>query len=235
MAGKTCKNMGKNMEKTKEVNGLTLVFDEDINQFVLPEKSTLQVRLVYDFTDNKFVEFIMPGNGGSENTISIVEKSVENSEFKYTERVYLKKIPKQIQADIEHQKMLFKKQLIISANGLFTLTVICLGISIIWFFVNLAFNIGPIVSSITAGAAGAFQEIGVLLSWLIGGIMALFVVTKLLPLLFAAKIPRSTDHEEAENEQQIGDKNVTNIYVNNAKNVTGGVSNAQDYINQRNV
>ncbi len=231
MAGKTCKNM----EKIKEVNGLKLVYDEDINQFILPEKSTLYIRTVYDFSQNKFVEFVLPGNGTEEETVSILEKSVENLDFKYTERVYLKRIPVQIKTDIENQKMLFKKQLIVSANGLFTLTAICLAISVIWFFINLLINMGPIIAAVTNGAASAFQDIGVVLSWLIGAIMALFVITKLLPLLFAVKVPKATDYEDAEGEQQSGDKNVTNIYVNNAKNVTGGVGNAQDYINQRKV
>jgi hypothetical protein len=230
--------------QTKTVNGLTLVFDPDLNKFVLPVETKSGKRILYDDATNQFIEVLI-ANGG----FMYHERTASGDGIDLTERVFVSAngsnpklaIDAITPESIASEKLKFQKQIIDAANGVVPFLYIGTAISVVVFFWQLIAQLDVIVAAITVGSTAAMTEIGYLFVWAIGGILLLFVLFRGVPLLFRAgattnESPGSEFYTGDEtNGEAGGDATVTNIFINNAKNVNGGVGNAgaQDFINNR--
>lgn len=227
--------------QTKTVNGLTLVLDPDLQRFVLPVETNTGKRILYDDATNQFIEVLI-ANGG----FMYRERTASGDGIDLTERIFVsanganqnQTIDAITPESIAAGKLKFQKQMIDAANGVVPLLYIGTAISVVVFFWQLISQLDVIVSAIATGSTAAMTEIGYLFAWAIGGALLLFVLFRGVPLLFRAGAtmddspgPEYTTDGTTGN----GDATVTNIFINNAKNVNGGVGNAgaQDFINNR--
>lgn len=227
--------------QTKTVNGLTLILDPDLNKYVLPVETNTGKRIFYDDATNQFIEVLI-ANGG----FMYRERTASGDGIDLAERVFVSVngatmnpatdaiTPESIAAG----KLKFQKQMIDAANGVVPLLYIGTAISVVVFFWQLIAQLDVIVAAIATGSTAAMTEIGYLFVWAIGGALLLFVLFRGVPLLFraGATIDDSSESEyTADGTTEKGDATVTNIFINNAKNVNGGVGNAgaQDFINNR--
>lgn len=229
--------------QTKTVNGLTLILDPDLNKYVLPVETNTGKRILYDDATNQFIEIVI-ANGG----FMYRERTASGDGIDLTERIFVSANGANAQPatdaitpeSIVAGKLKLQKQLIDTANGVVPLLYAGTVISIVVFFWQLISQLDVIVAAIATGSTAAMTEIGYLFAWAIGGVALLFILWRGVPLLFRAGV---TSNDEpltqygANGDVSGGDQTVTNIYINNAKNVSGGAGNggAQDFINNRQV
>jgi len=228
--------------QTKTVNGLTLVLDPDLNRFVLPVETKTGKRILYDDTTEQFIEVLI-ANGG----FMYRERTASGDGIDLTERIFVSANGANQNASITPDaitdgKLKFQKQMIDAANGVVPLLYIGTAISIVVFFWQLISQLDVLVAAITTGSTAAMTEIGYLFAWAIGGALLLFILFRGVPLLFRAGATSNDSPGPDYNGDGMagnagGDQTVTNIYINNAKNVNGGAGNggAQDFINNRQV
>jgi len=228
--------------QTKTVNGLTLVLDPDLNKYVLPVETNTGKRILYDDTTNQFIEVLI-ANGG----FMYRERTASGDGIDLTERIFVSAngtnptpaIDAITPESIAAGKLKFQKQMIDAANGVVPLLYAGTAISVVVFFWQLIAQLDVIVAAIATGSTAAMTEFGYLFAWAIGGALLLFVLFRGVPLLFRAGVTSDdspgAQYADADAGTGTGDATVTNIFINNAKNVTGGVGNAgaQDFINNR--
>lgn len=228
--------------QTKTVNGLTLVLDPDLNKYVLPVETKAGKRILYDDATNQFIEVLI-SNGG----FIYRERTGTGDGIDLTERIFVSAngtnptpaaIDEITSESIAAGKLKFQKQMIDAANGAVPLFYLGTVISIVVFFWQLISHLDVIVAAIAAGSTAAMTEVGYFFAWLVGGAVFLFVLFRGVPLIFRFLLNNESDDSDHMSGGSAGDSdaNVTNIYINNAKNVTGGVGNgtsAQDFINNR--
>lgn len=230
--------------KTKMVNGLTLILDPDLNRYVLPIETKTGKRILYDDATEQFIEVLI-ANGG----FMYRERTASGDGIDLTERIFVSANGANNEPSIDAitpdainaGKLKFQKQMIDAANGVVPLLYIGTAISVVVFFVQLIGQLDVIVAAIANGSTAAMTEIGYLFAWAIGGVLLLLLLFRGVPLLFRAGV---TTNDSIEPEfytgdnaagNAAGDATVTNIFINNAKNVNGGAGNggAQDFINNR--
>lgn len=227
--------------QTKTVKGLTLVLDPDLNKYVLPVETNTGKRILYDDATNQFIEIVI-ANGG----FMYRERTALGDGIDLTERIFVSAnganpqpatdaiTPESITAG----KLKLQKQLIDTANGVVPLLYLGTVISIVVFFWQLIAQLDVIVAAMATGSTAAMTEIGYLLAWVVGGALLLFILWRGVPLLFRSGVTSNDEpltQHGANGDVTGGDQTVTNIYINNAKNVNGGAGNsgAQDFINNR--
>lgn len=229
--------------QTKTVNGLTLVLDPDLNRFVLPVETKTGKRILYDDTTEQFIEVLI-ANGG----FMYRERTASGDGIDLTERIFVSANGGNTQPTIDAitpesiaaGKLKFQKQMIDAANGVVPLLYAGTAISVVVFFWQLISQLDVIVAAIATGSTAAMAEFGYLFAWVVGGALLLFILWRGVPLLFRAVLTSNDEQLNqygANGDVSGGDQTVTNIYINNAKNVNGGAGNggAQDFINNRQV
>ncbi|MGL6009670.1 MAG: hypothetical protein ACRC1D_09465 [Culicoidibacterales bacterium] len=219
--------------ETKVIQGLTLVFDDELQKYVYPLPPESGKRIMYDDATNQLLEIVI-ANGG----MMYQERTVDG----VTERVFvqanapsLSVTPDMIQAE----KLKLQKQFLDAANGIVPMLYIGFGISAIVFFYNLICNLDVFVKAIAEGSSSAISEVSYLLFWVAGIAFLAFFVFRGVPLLFSIRFRQNIDDDvlPTEPKQPGTESTTTNIYINNAKNVGGNVgnANAQDFIDNRNI
>ena len=218
----------KTRPETKVVDGLTLQFDPDLNCYVLPANDGTGRRFVYDEKQRALFEVIIQGGN-----FIYRKRSAEQGDTKLTEEVLVATAPA---ADIQHaQAQKLKSDTLIALQGLVALSFACGIVIIVAFVWHIVANMGVFVGALAAGSVVTLTKMGEIAGWVLGLIVLFFVLWKGTPLLF--RYGSSAVDEVAGGMggeygagRAGGDVNITNIHVNNAKNMGG----AQEFVNNRN-
>lgn len=220
--------------KTKDFNGVTLVWSEDDNRFILPmpekskfkfildEESGTILQVVMNDPDVYYRETISTAADGStvHNRVFAGKKMNANGE----------EIP-----DPEHEKALIdakilqmRKTLVTGAGAAVSLTIIGGLVSIGYFFYYLIVGIEPLVASFTTGSVLAMTEIGYYGIWVVGFLVVGFLLKFGLPALLSSGNDDVQDYRTGTGSPQ-NDASV-NITVNQN---TGAGNGAQAFVNNR--
>lgn len=231
---------------TKQINGLTLVWDEGAELFVLPVGKQSPFQIVFDEPSGQLIQ-------------------VQNADFIYRdrtaqapdgtkiqERIFIGRIPKKkpgatdvdfeeiflpdpevqkaiIRAKVLELKKVFVEQLL-AVNAVFLIGSI---VSLVFFFYYLITRLDVLVAALTTGAAPALGEFGYVLIWGVGLVALGFLAKYTLPALFRRR--NTVDEYESETPTR-GESQTTNVNVNiNQGSRTFGSNGAQGYINNREI
>ena len=220
--------------KTKEVNGLTLVWSPEDGRFVLPmpEPEKAKFKLLFDEPTGNFIQVLI-------NTPDFFyrdRKATSPDGSVFQERIFIGR-DKQGQTveipDPDFQKALIEAKLLEvkksaldllgSSTALFFIGVL---VSLVAFFWQVISNVGVVAASFSTGSAAAMAEAGYYLTWVVGLLIGGFILRFTVPLLFKIKT-----HDYTPGQATGGDQTTaTNIVVNN---IQGGGSSAQDLVNGR--
>lgn len=230
---------------TKEVNGLTLVWSEQLERFTLPVPDRSPFQIIFDEFSGKLIQ-------------------VENADFIYRDRtaqapdgtsireqVFIGRIPKKrpgaqdvefeevvvpdaevLKKLIESRKLQIKRAFLdnlLAVNSAFLVgSLISVGF-FFWYFIG---SLEVWAVALSTGAAPALGEVGYVLIWAIGIIVLGFVAKYTLPALFRRGSSVAFESFQApEKEAQ-----TTNINVNvNQGSRTGGSNGAQSYVDNRQI
>jgi len=229
---------------TKEVNGLTLVWDEGVELFVLPVGKKSPFQIIFDEPSGQLIQV--------QNADFIYrDRRAESPDgTKIQERVFIGRIPKKkpgttdidfeeiflpdpdVQKAIIRAKVLELKKVFIehllAVNRLFLVGSV---VSIVFFFWYLITGLDILAAALTIGAAPALGEVGYLLVWGVGLVGLGFLAKYTVPALLRR---RNTDAEyETEYAGRESAQNTTiNVNVNQG-NRTSGDNGAQGYVNNR--
>jgi hypothetical protein len=234
---------------TKDVNGLTLVWSEELERYVLPVPDRSPFQIVFDEISGKLVQ---------------VEVKVENADFiyrdrtaqapdgtKFRERVFIGRIPKKgtgidgaqdvefeevIVPDPEVQRALIearKLQLkrvfienILAINAAFLVGSL---ISVVFFFWYLISSLDVFIVALSTGAAPALGEVGYVLIWAVGIVLLAFFGKYTLPALF--RRGPSVSFESFQPTKEETQTTNINVNVNQGSRTSGG--GAQAYVDNR--
>ena len=223
---------------TKEVNGLTLVWSEELERFVLPVGNRSPFQIVFDELSGNLIQ-------------------VQNADFIYAdrkaqapdgtviqERVFIGRIPRKkpgaqdvefeevFVPDPEVQRALIRARWLelkkvfvehlLAVNATFLLGSILSVVVFFWYFIS---NLGTLVKSLTTGAAPAIGEFGYVLIWVIGAIVLGFVAKYTLPALFR-RSSFAIYEEEPSSSPEANQNTTINVNVNQGSR-TGGDNSAQ--------
>lgn len=229
---------------TKQVNGLTLVWDEGAELFVLPVGKQSPFQIVFDEPTGQLIQ-------------------IQNADFIYRdrtaqapdgtriqERIFIGRIPKKkagatdvdfeevFLPDPEVQKALIKAKFLdlkrtfiehlLAVNTVFLIGSV---VSLVFFFYYLITRLDVFVDALTTGAAPALGEFGYLLIWVVGLVLLGFFAKYALPPLFRR---RNVVEGEYEDDRPTRESQTTNVNVNiNQGSRTFGTNGAQGYVNNR--
>jgi len=224
--------------RTKEHRGLTLVWSEPDQRFMLPQPDGARAKTLFDDATETFYQVTIndPDFVYRDRTATAPDGTTMR------ERLYIFKDGNRVELpDPDAQRALlrarlneFKLQLVAASQMAVPVVMIGAVVCLISFFWTLAGSAGIIAESFATGSVAAMQEVGYLLAWAVGGLFALAVLYYGVPALFRMRRTTATDYDDPvtptrpANEQT----STTNIVVNH---ITGSGNNAQDYINRRDV
>lgn len=232
---------------TKAVNGLILVWSEELERFVLPVGKESPFQIIFDEPSGQLIQiqnadFIYRDRTASAPDGTTIREQVfigripkkkpgaQDVEF---EEVYLPdpEVQKRmIAAKIREAKLVFIQHLIAVNQAFFVGALISVG----FFFWYLIDSIGIIAASFATGASPAIAEFGYFFVWGVGLVVVGFVAKYTLPALFRRRgeyfeeDPVSTSGSGRE-EQTI------NITVNQGSRTGGNNSSAQGFVDNRQI
>lgn len=227
--------------KTREYNGLTLIWSPEDERFMLP-LPTMEVpkqKILFDEPTNTFIQITIdnPAFVYRDRTATAPDGTV------LQERIFIGRdkagntveIP-----DPDFQKALIvsegqklRLQLLNAAQMSIPVFVIGVLVCLVSFFWSLAGSLGMVAESFATGSVVAMKEVGYLLAWGAGILVGGLILWHVVPALFRMRTT-STDYDTATatgTEQTAS----THITVNNitGSGNTGTGNTAQDYINGR--
>lgn len=227
--------------KTREYNGLTLVWSPEDSRFMLPlpDMTEPKRKILFDEEANTFIQIIIdnPAFVYRDRTATAPDGTV------LQERIFIGRdkdgntveIP-----DPDFQKALIfsegqklRLQLLNAAQLSVPVFVLGVIVCLLTFFWNLAGSLGMVAESFATGSMTAMNEVGYLLAWGAGVLVAALALWYVVPALFRMRTT-STDYGTA-TPTGTEQTSTTNITVNNitGSGNTGAGNTAQDYINGR--
>jgi hypothetical protein len=243
MDTKKFKDLEGSETRTKTVSGLTLVMDPDLKRFVLPTQTDAGKRILYDEASGQFVEVLLANGGGfmyRERTATSPDGTGLSERVLVATNGSAAAAEAVTQEAIAAGEMKLKKQLIEAATGIVPLLFLGAAVTVVVFFAKLVGKLDVIVAAIAEGSKAALAEIGYWAAWAAGGALALFLLFRLVVFAFRYSPEDECEVQGNRNDtsgRTVCDATVTNIYVSNARNVSGGFAStaAQDFVNNRNI
>lgn len=224
-------------QQTKTVNGLTLVWSESDNRFMLPIQDEGQKKILWDEQSNVFIEVMIQNasfiyrdrtatktDGTTIQERLLIGKNAAGQQVEIADPEFLKQV-------ILSKKLEFQKQLIESAQSASGFFLVGLIITIVMFFWELVSSLSLVAESFALGSKEAMNEVGYFLSWIAGILVIVLLAKFLVPLIWRTSMSSFVSTIE-ESQDASTQQPVTNINVTHIQN--GGHS-AQDFINNRHV
>jgi hypothetical protein len=232
--------------KTKDVNGLILVWSDELERFVLPTKTAAPFQIIFDEPTGKLIQIENADFFYRDRTAKAPDGTTFN------EKILIGRIPKKRPGgqdvdfeevyvpDPEVQKALIRSKFLelqrlfienlIAAQALFLVGSL---ISVVVFFYYLICELDVLTIALTTGAAPALGEVGYLVVVVLGLVLVGFFLKHTLPALFRrTSNPFEGEYEPAGTPTAKSEAAV-NITVN--QNSGAGGSSAQGFINNREI
>lgn len=228
--------------KTKQVNGLTLVWSEQDKRFMvpMPEPEKAGTKILWDDDANVFFQititnpsFVYRDRTATSPDGTTIQERILIGRDKTGEQIEIPD-PDFLKTLILSKKLQLQKQILESAQSWFAMFFFGVAVAIVVFFWNLVSSVGVVASSFATGSTLAMSEVGYYLSWGVGLIVGGFLLKFLVPLLFRSSIGAfgttgGNITEPEQTQQPITNINVTHIQGNGGSTA----STAQDFINNR--
>lgn len=224
--------------KTREFNGLTLVWSPEDSRFMLPlpDMTEPKRKILFDESTNSFIQitidnpsFVYRDRKATAPDGTVMQEKIFIGRDKSGNVVELPDAEFQRQLIVTERQKLWL-QLISGAQMSVPLFFIGVVICLISFFWNLAASAGIVAQSFATGSLMAMKEVGYYLAWGFCVLIGAWFLYHVGPILFRARSqPDEYSTPGALTNEQ---KTTTNIVVNN---ITGTGNTAQDYINRRDI
>lgn len=223
--------------KTREYKGMTLVWSpEDARYMVpLPTMEMPKTKILFDEPTEQFLQitidnpsFVYRDRKATAPDGTILQERIFIGKDKTGNTVELPD-PDFQRALLVTEGQKLRLQIIQAAQMSVPVFLVGVVVCMISFFWNLAGSVGLMAESFATGSLTAMSEVGYLLAWGVGILVACLVLYYVVPALFRMR-STSFDTPTATGTADANQQTATNIVVNN---IQGGGNTAQDYINGR--
>lgn len=228
--------------KTKQVNGLTLVWSEPDKRFMLPqpEPESAGTKILWDDDAATFIQitianpsFVYRDRTATSPDGTQLRERIFIGRDKTGQTVELND-PEFQMALIQSKKLELQNSFLDMAKGWFAMLFIGVAVALVAFFWNLVTSVGVVAESFATGSTMAMESVGYWLAVGIGVLVGAFVLKYAVPALFRGSLSvfdvESDAAADAATQSPITNVNVTHIQGNG-----GSSTNAQDFINQRKI
>lgn len=236
---------------TKQVHGLTLVWDEAAERFALPTSSKAQVKLLFDEPTDTFIQATV-----NDPDFYYRDRTAEGPDgVKVRERVFIGRRPKsgklgdgysdyeevvipdpEIEKAIIQAKILqIKRSFVESLAASQALFLFGLMASVVVLFYHIITGLHIVAEAFTVGAAPALGEVGYLAVWAVALVVGGLFLKYSVPFLFRSS---GAKHYSSGSEEEDGDVDTSvniNITQNSGKGTQtfGAGTTAQGFVDSR--
>lgn len=235
-----------NQPETKNWNGIPLVWEPDFNRYMLPlpEPEKAKKKILFDETTGTFIQIMIdnPLFYYRDRTATAPDGTVLN------ERVFIGKDrkgdvieigdPYFQRALIENKKLMIMKHAVDLSGAMVGVFAIGVIVAMIAFFWNLVKSAGIMAEAFAAGSVASMMVVGSYAAWIIGLVIAGFLLKYSIPMLFRRN--PSTDSDSSgeswfgSGSGSDGDDEKTTIIVQNIRG-SDNTNGAQNYVNGRKI